>query len=99
MKKKRKRRGDRLELFTRLSGTSIRDSRGERVGRLTDLIVDVSDARLAYVRIALHPLNGGNDRFRVTVPWSIVSVDRGAGGELRVAVRRETLMRLANAVE
>jgi sporulation protein YlmC with PRC-barrel domain len=88
---------DRFEPLTRLSGTLIRDSQGEFVGRLTDLIVDVSDARLAYLSIALHPLNGGDDRFRVTVPWSIVTVERGANGGLRVAVRRKTLMRIADS--
>ena len=90
-------RGDQLQLLTNLSGTSIRDSQGRLVGRVTDFIVDVSEARLAYLSIALHPLNGGDDTFRVTVPWSIVSVDRSVIGGLRVAVRRQTLLRIANA--
>lgn len=88
---------DRLEPLTRLSGTSIRDSQGELVGRVTDFIVDMSDARLAYLSIALHPLNGGDDTPRVTVPWSIVTVQGGANGGLRVAVRRKTLMRIASS--
>lgn len=87
-----------LEPLTRLSGTSIRDSHGKLVGRATDFIVNVSEARLAYLSIALHPLNGGDDTVLVTVPWSIVSVERGANGGLRVAARRKTLMRIANAV-
>ena len=91
--------GGQFELFAQLSGTSIRDTQGRLVGRVTDFIVDVSEARLAYLSIALHPFNGGDGKSSVTVPWSIVSLDRGTDGGLRVAVRRQTLMRMANAIK
>jgi sporulation protein YlmC with PRC-barrel domain len=97
MRKFPKQPSDRLEPLTRLSGTSIRDSQGELVGRVTDFIIDVSDARLAYLSIALHPVNGGDDSSRVIVPWSIVTLERGPNGGLRVAVRRKTLIRIANS--
>lgn len=90
--------GDQLETLTSLSGTSIRDSQGTLVGTVADLIVDVSEARLAYLSIALHPPDGGDDTLHVTVPWSIVSIERGVNRGLRVAVRRNTLRRMAETV-
>jgi hypothetical protein len=57
------------------------------------------EARIAYIRISLHA-NDGHSGGVVTIPWSVVSVNGGNGDygtALRIAVRRETLERLAVA--
>ena len=83
-----------LELVSTLSGSTVRDSRGNSIGQVADLVVDLPEARIAYIRISLHA-NDGHSGGVVTIPWSVVSVNGGNGGALRIAVRRETLERLA----
>ena len=80
-----------------LSGLAVRDSRGNSIGHVADLVVDLPEARIAYIRISLHA-NDGHSGGIVTIPWSVVSVGGGNGhygSALRIAVRRETLERLA----
>ena len=86
-----------LELVSTLSGSIVRDSRGNSIGHVADLVVDLPEARIAYIRISLHA-NDGHSGGIVTIPWSVVSVNGGNddyGSALRIAVRRETLERLA----
>lgn len=85
-----------LELVSTLSGSAVCDSRGNLVGYVADFVVDLPEARIAYIRISLHP-NDGHAGGTVTIPWSVVSVNDGSGSVLRIAVRQETLERLALA--
>lgn len=83
-----------LELVSTLSGSPVRDSRGNRIGHVADLIIDLPEARIAYIRISLHA-DDGHAAGVVTIPWSVVSVNADSGHALRIALRQETLERLA----
>lgn len=89
------------ESLQRLLDTAIFDTNGVRSGRLSDVLVDPRDGRIAYVQIALEPSGSGGWRY-VVVPWSTLGVERSLAAaeepeEARwfVKVRRETLERLA----
>lgn len=83
-----------LELVSTLSGSPVRDSRGNPVGHVEDFIVALPEARIAYIRISLQA-GDGQTAGVVTIPWSVVSVSADSGHALRIAVRQETLERLA----
>ena len=85
-----------LEFISVLSGAAVRDSRGNCIGHVADLIVDLPAARIAYIKISLHA-NNGHAGGVVTIPWSVVSINDAGEGALRIAVRKETLERLALA--
>lgn len=86
---------ERLVRVSELLKLPVRDARGEPVGRIHDLVVEAGDNRLAYASVRL---DRGSDADRdaiVTIPWSAVSVQPGDRASLKVAVRSETLERLA----
>lgn len=85
-----------LERVSTLYGSAVRDSRGSRIGHVADLVVDLPEARIAYLRIRLHA-SDGHAAGVVTIPWSVVSVNEGSESALSIAVRQETLERLALA--
>lgn len=74
---------------------TIRDNHGERVGHVSDLILDLSEGRVAYVGIDLHS-DEANCRKRATIPWSAVYFGGAGNEELRVAARAATLARIAH---
>ena len=88
------------ESLQRLLNTAIFDLNGVRSGRLADVLVDLRDGRVEYVRIALDSPESGTWRYAV-VPWSTIGVNHrppaATDGEKRwfVKVRRETLERIA----
>lgn len=86
---------DNLVRFSELLALPVCDAGGETVGRLDDLVVETGDNRLAYVSLRLDPATGDDRNRVVTVPWSAVSVRPGDRAVLKVAVRNETLRRLA----
>ena len=53
---------------TNLIGLSVRDSQGENVGSVHDVVVDVAQGRLAYALIEFAH-SRGNPSTLVAVPW------------------------------
>lgn len=82
--------------FWRLSellDRTTRDIRGRPVGHVADVIVDSAEGRLAYLHIRLDD-TGGNTGTGITVPWSAISRIPDSQQDLRIAARKDTLLRL-----
>lgn len=80
-----------------LLGKAIRDSDGLVVGHVLELLLDVTDGRIAYVGIALAESEDGARR-RATIPWSAVNIVDN-GDSWCVGARKHTLARIAEAYE
>jgi sporulation protein YlmC with PRC-barrel domain len=85
----------RLLRFSELLALPVRDAHGEQVGTLDDLEFEAADNRVAYVSVRLERGHAAGASPTVTVPWSAVSIETGDPVTVKVAVRRETLRRLA----
>jgi len=97
--------------FSRLSGLlelAVVDVDGDVVGRIEDLLVDVRDGSIQYVRVVLEEPQGSakagagpprvSRRRVLTVPWSAVRIEPElAVARWRIAARRATLERIARA--
>ena len=80
--------------LTEILGIPIVDINGALVGNLTELLIDESDGRIAYVRFRLNGVNESVDR-EMTVPWSAMSAtDRIASG-WQLCVGKSTLENLS----
>lgn len=93
-RKTMQRRRDRFRSLSQVFGKTILDADDERVGVARDLLVDIEDGRIAYLRIRLRSGVKGDDR-DVTVPWSAVDAQDPAEKVWRLRVRRAALSRLA----
>lgn len=89
-----KRQKDRFRSASKVLGKTILDVDEERVGVARDLLVDMEDGRIAYLRIRLGSGVEGDDR-DVTVPWSAVDAEDPDEKVWRLRVRREAISRLA----
>jgi len=79
---------------TAVLGRAISDCDEQLIGTAEELLIDVDEGRIAYLRISLsneiHP-----DRWYVTVPWSVVHLPDRCNRPLQLGVRKRALARLA----
>lgn len=82
---------------SKLLGSVVVDREGQRVGRVSDLLVDVpGSANICYALVQVE--QGPENRQRtVAVPWSLL--DREAPARLVLGVSRHSLERLKNLGE
>lgn len=83
----------RLWQLTDLLQWTTRDIDGHAVGQVADVIIDQSEGRVAYLRIRM---NGPDPdpKLLITVPWSAISRFSPTQGDVQIAARKETLVRL-----
>ena len=76
-----------------LIDTCIADIGGNELGRITELLIDRYEGRIAYVRILLD--DDGNSRAcEVTVPWSSLRVSPHSKSVWQLRAGRSTLGKL-----
>lgn len=80
-----------VELLNR----GIRDSHGEFVGWVRELLLDLREGRIAYVRIELR-FDSARGLWTLVVPWSAVRYEHD-DDSWRVVARKATLTRLARS--
>lgn len=72
----------------------VRDSEGDLVGRVDDVVIDTHSGRISYLRLFL-PGTGDDFEGWISVPWSVLRVRVDSGAAIEVAVRAEVLRKLA----
>ena len=82
---------------TKLINRRVRDARGEIVGRVSELLMDVDRGQIEYVLISLSSGFDGR-RAEATVPWSIVRADTRNVDQWYLTVNRRALESIARAV-
>lgn len=83
--------GTVLQAATSFVGLEVRDSGGERIGEIRDILLDTRRELLAYAVIATGGLLGIGDEV-VVVPWRYLSVREGEKTVL-IPLTREKLAR------
>lgn len=76
-----------------LIDTCIADNTGNELGRITELLVDRYEGRIAYVRILLDD-DRGRRGCEVTVPWSSLRVSPHSTSVWQLRAGRSTLGKL-----
>lgn len=76
-----------------LIGTCIADNGGNELGRVTELLVDRYEGRIAYVRILLDD-DSGKRGCEVTVPWSSLRMSQHPTSVWQLRAGRSTLGKL-----
>ena len=79
--------------LSRLIGTPVSDNQGVRVGYVTDILVDQSDGRIAYIRLYLDCDKGVATR-NFELPWSSFHPASGDAPALQLRVGQPTLLAL-----
>jgi len=74
---------------------AIFDQSDELVGWAGELLVEVSEGRVEYVRVALADGAARTDRM-VVVPWSVLCSDAEFDGKWRINARKSLLESLAS---
>lgn len=83
-----------LEIANRASSIVrglVRNRRGERLGRIEDLVLDVEGGRIEYALLALEGDSSQATRRMVTVPWSALHREED-GPAFILEVSRRTLL-------
>jgi hypothetical protein len=79
--------------LSRLIGAPVSDNHGVNVGHVTDILVDRSDGRIAYIQLRLD--FGRVDRAcNIKLPWSSFHPAAGEPPVLQLRVGRPTLRAL-----
>jgi hypothetical protein len=73
---------------------AIFDDRGELVGWAGELLIDVFEGRIEYVRVSLAH-RGEPSELMVVVPWSVLRADGNSGGRWHIAARKSLLDSMA----
>jgi sporulation protein YlmC with PRC-barrel domain len=63
----------RVWLATALVGDRVRNSAGENLGKIEDLVIDPDSGTLRYAVLSLDGVFGNGDRL-LAIPWSLMSV-------------------------
>lgn len=79
--------------LSRLIGTSVSDNQGVKVGHVTDILIDQSDGRIAYIQLYLDCNNVDRTR-NIQLPWSSFHPANGDPSALQLRVGRLTLRAL-----
>lgn len=74
---------------TTLSGDRVRNSAGDDLGKVEELMIDLATGRIAYVVLSFGGFLGMGDKL-FAVPWNAFAVDQAAK-EFRLEVQPETL--------
>ena len=83
-----------FEAAGRLLDRRIEDANGRLVGRVDDLLLDISSGQIEYVLIALRDRSEVATEI-VTVPWSLVQPKTRSRLRWRIGVERTVLERIA----
>jgi hypothetical protein len=70
--------GPRLTVAGTLYGAELRDARGEVLGTVSDVLLDLACGRIAYLLLATGGFVGLGERY-LTVPWTAVGRDQHGG--------------------
>jgi sporulation protein YlmC with PRC-barrel domain len=81
-----------FETAGRLFDRQIEDTNGALVGRVEDLLVDVTSGKIEYVLITL-PYQANERRETVTVPWSLIVASTRTRSRWRIGVDKTVLQR------
>lgn len=76
-----------------LIGIPVSDNQGVIIGNVTDILVDHTDGRIAYIQLLLDRHSGDTNR-NITVPWSSFRATIDAPTVLELRVGRPTLIAL-----
>ncbi len=74
-----------------LTGDKVRSPRGEELGRLEEIVIDLDNGRVAYAVLAAGGFLGLGEKF-FAIPWDLIAVDTDAH-ELVVDLDPEVLER------
>jgi PRC-barrel domain len=74
---------------TTLTGTGVRNLAGDSLGSIAEIMIDLTNARIAYAVLSYGGFLGIGDKL-FAVPWSALSFDQRAN-EFILDVQRETL--------
>jgi sporulation protein YlmC with PRC-barrel domain len=80
--------------LTKLFGTHIRNLQGENLGKLDNVMIDVSQGRLAYGIVAIRSGFLGMNKDFAAVPWTVLDWTSQAG-IARLDANKETLASIA----
>ena len=86
-----------FEPASKLFELQVQDVRGEFVGWVAELLMDVTRGQIEYVLIRLSS-KGKREPVQVTVPWSVVRADTRTSERWQVSVNKSVLERLAEVV-
>lgn len=75
----------------------VRNGRGEQLGRIEDLVLDLEDGRIEYALLALDERGSAGARRVVTVPWSSLHKE-DSGQSFVLEVSRGTLLAVSMSV-
>lgn len=74
---------------TTLTGASVHNQAGESLGRIEDIMIDVSLGRIAYAVLSFGGLFGIGNKYFI-LPWSALEFDESKN-EFSLDIRREVL--------
>ncbi len=80
--------------LSKLMGTTIRDAQNENIGRLSNIMIDMNQGKVAFGIVAARHGSLGTGKDFVAVPWSALNWT-GQPGIAKVNVDRQTLASLA----
>ena len=72
-----------------LAGDSVRNSQGEHLGKVEDIMLDIGTGRVAYAVLSFGGFLGMGDKL-FAIPWSALALDK-AKHEFILDVPKETL--------
>jgi sporulation protein YlmC with PRC-barrel domain len=79
--------------LSRLMGTTVRNSEGADLGKLSNVMIDVNGGKVAYGILSVRGYLG-TDRKSAAIPWSAIQIDPRQGTAM-LNVDRETLRAIA----
>lgn len=83
-----------LEKASQLIGMTVRNFQGEKIGRLTNIMVDAHQGKVAYGILSIRRGLLGSNKDLVAVPWSAIDLT-SQPGIARLNVDRQTLEAIA----
>lgn len=78
-----------LILSSRVRGSSVFNTEGERIGHIEDLSIDKESGQVRYALMSFGGFLGLGDKLH-PLPWNVMTFDLGKGGYV-VPVKKEAL--------
>lgn len=66
-------------LASRVKGTTVYNTRGEKIGHVEDIILDKQSNRIMFAALGFGGLLGMGEKY-APVPWSVLTYSREKGG-------------------